>query len=74
MGNQVDLSQQPYDEANVTATCDRDGCAGVGSLFAANPITVGDCIEVGGQNYRIVAAKVNCGTGTVYEDGSVSDW
>ena len=70
MGTQVDLTAPPLDQANVMAIYDNEGCAGIGSLFGANPITVGDCVEVDGKNYRITAVKVRCDANTVYEDGT----
>jgi len=67
--NYIDLTQPPYDDTTVSDVYDAQGCAGVGNHFGSNPISVGDCIEVGGVDYRITAVKVKCSGASVYSNG-----
>lgn len=67
----IDFDQVPYDEQTVADAYDGGGCDGVGAHFDAHPIGPGDCIEIDGKTYRVLAARVKCNGNTVFENGPI---
>lgn len=65
----IDLTLLPYDDGTVTDVFETQGCAGIENHFMSSPINVGDTIEIGGIEYRIVAVKVKCSDSTIYSAG-----